>query len=165
DEWFLLSRAPVPEIEAYDGVLPAMIENGVGMVRRFLDGRESLTAAMLPLGRRQTWVTGTLFAPVLERYALDLKKETGIRIDIVPVVNRFFGETVTVAGLLTAEDILDTLHGREIGESIVLPGEIFRGPGRRSLDGVTPSTISNQLGCPVWLVTHEAGGWRAETVE
>ncbi|MGC9469087.1 MAG: DUF512 domain-containing protein [Anaerolineae bacterium] len=162
DEWYLLSGVPVPEIEAYDGLLPAMIENGVGMVRRFLDGREGLAAAVRPLGRHQTWVTGTLFAPVLDTYAASLDRDAELRIDVVSVANRFFGETVTVAGLLTVEDILDTLRGRHMGEAVVLPSDIFRGPERRSLDGATPSTLSDRLGRPVWLATCEAGSWYVE---
>ncbi len=160
DEWFLRAGVRVPEKAAYDGLLPAMIENGVGMVRRFLDERQSLGAALSGLGRRQTWVTGVLFAPMLMEYARTFSEETSTAIDVVPVVNRFFGETVTVAGLLTVEDILAALAERESGEVVVVPEEIFRGPMQESLDGRSARFLSESLGRPVYTAEIGDHGWK-----
>lgn len=159
DEWYVRAGAQVPEVEAYDGLLPAMIENGVGMVRQFLDERESLGAVLSQAGQRQTWITGTLFAPVLAAYARTFARQTSVDVDVVPVINRFFGETVTVAGLLTAQDILATLRRRVLGDVVVIPEEVFRGPGQQTLDGVTAAALEEALGCPVVLAVHENEGW------
>jgi putative radical SAM enzyme (TIGR03279 family) len=153
DEWYLRAALAVPEVEVYDNLLPAMIENGVGMVRRFLDGREKLTDTLDSAGDHQIWVTGTLFAPILSAYAGRYARQTGRRVEVVPVVNRFFGDTVTVAGLLTAQDVLAALSGLDLGSGIVLPGEMFRGPEGRSLDGQTPEFVQSSLGVPVYLVS------------
>jgi putative radical SAM enzyme (TIGR03279 family) len=153
DEWYLRVGVSVPDIVVYDNLLPAMIENGVGMVRRFLSGRPTLTAALDKLGTQQVWVTGTLFAPVLSAYAASYARQTGRHVDVVPVVNRFFGDTVTVAGLLTVEDVLDALQGRELGNAVVLPGEMFRGPGAISLDGQTRESVQTAVGVSVYVAT------------
>ncbi len=160
DEWFLRAGARVPEEAAYDGLLPAMIENGVGMARRFLDERQSLDVALSGLGRRQTWVTGVLFAPMLMAYARTFSEKTSIIIDVVPVVNRFFGETVTVAGLLTVEDVLAALGERDPGDVVVVPEEIFRGPNQESLDGHSARFLAESLARPVYTAEIGDNGWK-----
>lgn len=160
DEWFLRSGRTVPGRDAYDDLLPAMIENGVGMVRRFLDGRAALREALQALSARQTWVTGTLFAPVLDAEARAQEQDAGQAIDVAPVPNRFFGETITVAGLLTGADIVAALRQRrDLGDAIVIPEEVFRGPEGRSLDGMTPADVSRALGAPVYLAGVNRRGW------
>lgn len=154
DEWFMRSEAALPEAGAYDGLLPAMIENGVGMVRRFRDNRAALQAALVGLGRHQTWVTGTLFAAELATFARSVAAASNIRIEVVPVVNAFFGPTVTVAGLLTVADMIPALAARELGDAIVLPLEAFRGPEGQSLDGAQPASVQAVAGCEVYLA-----GW------
>jgi putative radical SAM enzyme (TIGR03279 family) len=157
DEWFLLSDTPVPELSEYDGLLPAMIENGVGMTRSFLEGQSRLSTALSGLGRAQTWVTGALFAPVLMGFARRFAEETAVEVEVVSVPNRFFGETVTVAGLLTVGDVLHALEGRDLGQVIVLPAEMFRGPEGRSLDGCAAQDIVRATNRPVTLVAHDGG--------
>lgn len=158
DEWFLRSGVAVPKVEDYDQLLPALIENGVGMVRQFTDTFDGLWSELKPLGTRQTWVTGVLFGPMLTGFARRLL-EDGVRIEVVPVTNRFFGETVTVAGLLTVQDIVAALDGRDLGDVVVVPGEIFRGPDRLSLDGSAPAALAAALGTPVALAEVQAEHW------
>jgi NifB/MoaA-like Fe-S oxidoreductase len=128
------------------------------MVRCFLDGAADLQDALAPLGNHQTWVTGTLFAPQLAAFARAFSRKTGVRADVLPVANRFFGETVTVAGLLTVDDIVNTLTGRDVGNAIVIPEAIFRGPEGHSLDGAAPETIQTTAGCPTYLVSQAVSG-------
>ena len=155
DEWFLRARAPLPDVAAYDDLLPALIENGVGTTRRFLDGWDPLVTVLSGLGRDQTWVTGELFAPTLRERAQLFAERSGSRVDVVSVRNRFFGETVTVAGLLTVEDVIHALKARDLGQSIILPGEMFRGPDGCSLDGEIPEAVARATDRPVYVVTQE----------
>jgi NifB/MoaA-like Fe-S oxidoreductase len=74
----------------------------------------------------------------------------------VPVVNHAFGETVTVAGLLTVADVLDTLTGVDIGDVLVLPGVMFRGPEGQSLDEHLPMDVSRAINRKV-CIAQEAG--------
>lgn len=161
DEWFLRAGVPVPPLVDYDGLLPALVENGVGMVRLFLDGWDALQAELAHLGGpRQTWVTGTLFAPVLWEKAQMFTAHTGLTADVVAVPNRAFGETVTVAGLLTVGDILAELREREIGDVLVLPDELFRGPNGCALDDKSAADIQQATGRPVFIVIQTDGRWQ-----
>jgi putative radical SAM enzyme (TIGR03279 family) len=128
DEWYLRLGEDVPETGAYDGL--DLTENGVGLVRRFLDTYRAKLVG-------HTLVTGTLFAPVLH---------SATNADVVPITNHFFGETVTVAGLLTGQDVIAQLQGRELGDVVVLPATMFGGPEGQSLDGMWPQEIGETLG-------------------
>jgi putative radical SAM enzyme (TIGR03279 family) len=153
DEWYLRAGVETPSLEAYDGLLPELVENGVGMVRLFEEGWSETQEELAALdGEGQTWVTGTLFAPVLRRHANGFQRSTGIEVEVVPVVNRSFGETVTVAGLLMAEDVLRALKDEGGKGVVVLPASVFRGPEDRSLDGCTPEELAEGLGRPVHLM-------------
>ena len=146
---------PVPPLAAYDGQLPFLVENGVGLVRRFMDGWAVTQATLAALGGvRQLWATGTLFAPLLQECAAAFTRETGIVAEVLPVANRTLGETITVAGLLTAGDVLAALQERAPRTEgvLVLPGVMFRGPGGRALDGLNPEDMSQIIGQPVHLV-------------
>jgi putative radical SAM enzyme (TIGR03279 family) len=135
DEWYLRLSQEIPPAEAYDGL--DLTENGVGLARRFLNHASRIT----PSGHAsRTFVTGTLFAPVLRSVA---------NANVIPVVNRFFGETVTVAGLLTARDVIAQLRERELGDVVALPPAMFGGPEGQSLDEMWPRDVEKALGRPV----------------
>jgi NifB/MoaA-like Fe-S oxidoreductase len=138
DEWYLRLGEPVPPMEAYDGL--DLTENGVGLVSRFEIADSKLQSAICNL-ESPTLVTGMLFAPVLRRVTARLA-----HVEVVPVVNRFFGETVTVAGLLTGQDVVAQLRERELGDVVVLPPAMFGGPEGQSLDGMWPQEVGEALG-------------------
>lgn len=151
DEFYLLAGVSVPRASEYDGF--PQIENGVGLVRVFLDDwakvRRRLAGGEVPIPQRMTWVTGVLFAPVLQQVAAWLGREQGVRVDVVPVDNRFFGETVTVAGLLTAGDVVDALRGRASGDWVVLPRAMLDHEGELTLDDRSPQWLEEALGARV----------------
>ena len=136
DEWYLRLGEPVPPVEAYDGL--DLTENGVGMVARFLS-----SGFEVPRSKPEavTLVTGTLFAPVLRQMVAE-----GPGAEVVAVKNRFFGETVTVAGLLTGQDVVEQLRGRDLGDVVVLPPAMFGGPEGQTLDEMWPEAIGGALG-------------------
>jgi NifB/MoaA-like Fe-S oxidoreductase len=150
DEWYLGLGEEVPPREAYDGL--DLTENGVGLTRRFLD-RHAGISDLKPPTSGITLVTGTLFAPVLRRVA-ERRFGNHPYMRVVPVVNRFFGETVRVAGLLTGEDVVAQLGGHDPGETVVLPPAMFAGPEGQSLDGKTPPDIAQALSCDV-VMAHD----------
>ncbi len=141
DEWYLQLDEDVPPAEHYDGL--DLTENGVGLTREFLTARRDRLRSQLPDLESPTLVTGTLFAPVLRSTVADLP------VEVVSVVNRFFGESVTVAGLLTAEDVITELQGRELPGVVVLPPAMFAGPEGQSLDEMWPGDVEQALGRPV----------------
>ncbi len=153
DEWYLRAGRPVPPMETYGEVLGHVIENGVGMVARFKAGIPALVETLGDLGgAKQTWVTGTLFANALARAARAVERAHGIEVEVVPVTNRRFGETVTVAGLLTVGDIVRTLEETGVGDRVIVPEEIFRGPEGRALDGKTVEALAETVNRPVHRV-------------
>jgi NifB/MoaA-like Fe-S oxidoreductase len=81
--------------------------------------------------------------------AAKFTRRTGIPVEVVPVPNRFLGETVTVAGLLTGQDVVAALGERELGTVVVLPGGMFRGPEGQSLDEMRPEDLARALDRPV----------------
>jgi putative radical SAM enzyme (TIGR03279 family) len=151
DEWYLRLGEAIPPRAAYDGL--DLRENGVGLVRSLLDRWRSVERTLSALGGPgQTWVSGELMAPVLEGLAAKFADRTGIRAEVVPVPNRFFGETVTVAGLLTGQDVIAYLRERPLQEQVVLPAVMFRGPEGQSLDEMRPDDLARALERPVFLV-------------
>ncbi|HEC34068.1 MAG TPA: DUF512 domain-containing protein [Chloroflexi bacterium] len=158
DEWYLRLEEPVPPLEAYDGL--DLTENGVGMVRRFLSSRFQI-GKIDPKPGTITLVTGMLFAPVLRRVVAGTAG-----VEVVPVVNRFFGEMVTVAGLLTAQDVIEQLQTRQPGEHVILPAAMFGGPEGQSLDEMRPEDIERALERPV-IIEHPASSieYQASSIE
>lgn len=151
DEFYLLAGKPVPPAEIYEGF--PQLENGVGLVRRFLDeAEEVLTAPLRPLKySAAVVVTGTLAFSLLQDFASRLEKKAGgPRLTVIPVKNIFFGPGVTVAGLLTARDVIRAVGGSSSGKPVVLPAAMFNEAGL-TLDDLTPSNIAEELGVSVYL--------------
>lgn len=153
DEWYMLARERVPSAGAYDGF--PQLENGVGLVRELVDDWEAVKGSleagrsMAFWGSKLTLVCGTLIAALLRSIACELSALTGVGVEVISVVNHFFGPTVTVSGLLTAQDVVGTLRGRDLGDMVILPRAMFDDPGKWTLDDWTPSQLSEQLGVPV----------------
>jgi putative radical SAM enzyme (TIGR03279 family) len=137
DEWYLGLGEEIPPLDAYDGL--NLAENGVGLTRAFLNKHAEISRLKSQISNL-TLVTGTLFAPVLQQMT------TGFaNVEVVPITNYFFGQTVTVAGLLTGQDVLSQLRGRELGDVVVLPPVMFGGPEDQSLDEMRPQDIGEAL--------------------
>jgi len=99
-------------------------------------------------------VCGTLIAPLLAETAAELRQLTGLEVEVIPVVNEFFGPTVTVSGLLTGGDVIAalqqrTLEGRDLGAVLFLPRTMFDANGEVTLDDMTPLEIGARLGTRV----------------
>ncbi len=138
DEWYLRLGESVPLLRDYDGL--DLTENGVGLVRQFLEVGERKLQSLISNLESPTLVSGDLFAPLLQTV-------TGL--EVIPVVNHFFGETVTVTGLLTARDVVAQLQDRKLGGVVVLPPAMFGGPEGQSLDGMWPEDVAEALERPV----------------
>jgi putative radical SAM enzyme (TIGR03279 family) len=122
DEMYLIGGLPLPEASYYDD--GALYENGVGAIRRFVDGFERGLAEVPRFeGRRIRLVTGGSMAPFLDERASALAAATAASVEVLQVENRYFGDTVTIAGLLGGRDILNALQGTQSGDLVVLPAE------------------------------------------
>ena len=157
DEVYLEAGLPLPSAAAYEGF--PVIEDGVGLVRRFTDG---FAAARRRLGRplaaprAVTIVTGTMFAPPL-RALVEGIRVGGLAISVAPVVNECFGRGIGVAGLLTGEDIRAQLAGRALGDEVLVPQVALSDKAGVFLDDLTPDEVGAALGVPVRAVEPTAG--------
>ena len=153
DEWYLLAGEEMPPAKSYDGY--PQLENGVGMLRLL---EEEFTQALKNcsgdrLSRKATIATGRLAAPFLERFlkALNVKfPETQIR--VIPIRNDFFGEAITVSGLVTGQDLAAQLYGKDLGERLLLPCNMLRSQEDVFLDDMTVKELSHKLGLPITIV-------------
>ncbi len=146
DELYLLAgRAELPPAAAYDGF--PVLSNGVGLLRSMLDEWCTLLEraprqARRPRARKVAWLTGGLAAPALERMADAWQAHAGWRPDVVRVTNTFFGEGVTVSGLLSGRDLIEALRALPADiEDVVLPRGPFGFDGRTTLDGVSAEDV------------------------
>lgn len=122
DEMYLIADRKIPGAAYYDD--GALYENGVGAVRRFVEGfDEGLDDLPRFDGRRIRLVTGGSMAPFIRALAPRLADATGADVDVVHAINHYFGETVTIAGLLGGDDILAALGESRADDVIVLPAE------------------------------------------
>ena len=122
DEMYLHAGRPLPAAEYYDSW--DLTENGVGSVSGFLTAfEEGLPDVPRLEGRRIRILTGFSMAPFLEELQPSLQEATGASVQLRPVVNEFFGESVTVAGLLSGRDLLEAAEDPEANDLILVPGE------------------------------------------
>ena len=152
DEFYLQAGLEPPPGCDYEGY--PLLEDGVGLVRRFSDGflraMRRLPRAVEP-PRSVSVVTGEMFAP---RLTALLEKVTveGLSVTVSPVSNEFFGGNIAVAGLLTGRDILRQLSRVPLGDLVLLPAVALRDAAGVFLDDLTPADLEAQLGVPVAAV-------------
>ncbi len=146
DEWYILAGEEVPEESRYDGYL--QLENGVGMLRLLTDEFEEAysQAAGDDRKREVSIATGLLAYPYIKQMAEKLQeKYTETVIHVYPVKNEFFGERITVSGLLTGQDLVRQLADRRLGERLLLPCSMFRSGEEVFLDDITREELSEAL--------------------
>lgn len=128
DEMYLIAGREIPDAGYYDD--GALYENGVGAVRRFIEGFDAGVSALPRFDDvRIRLVTGGSMAPFVRDLAPRLSAATGAEVDVVRAENRYFGETVTIAGLLGGEDILHALGDSRADDLVVLPAEALNADG------------------------------------
>ena len=104
-------------------------------------------------GRRVTVATGRLAAPILQEAARAVEAQyPEVRVQVLAVENRFFGERITVAGLLTGRDLKEQLSGRELVDALLLTENMFRDGTEAFLDDMTAGELSGALQVPITIV-------------
>lgn len=153
DEWYLLAEEELPEEERYDGYL--QLENGVGMLRllenEFIKAYDELEGD--DRKRHVSLATGRLAAPTIEKLIERLKeKYPDLKADIYPIRNDFFGELITVAGLITGQDLRNQLADKELGDVVLLPNNMLRSGEEVFLDDMTVTELAEALQIKVKIV-------------
>ncbi|MCI8639494.1 MAG: DUF512 domain-containing protein [Coprococcus sp.] len=158
DEWYILAEEEIPEAERYDGYL--QLENGVGMLRLLLDEFDAANEERLGDDRevRVSLATAKLAYPYLERMLERLKeKYPNLKAQLYEIRNDFFGERITVAGLLTGQDLAAQLKGKELGDVLLIPCNMLRSGEEVFLDDVTVEELSRILEVRIQIVGSGGG--------
>ncbi len=152
DEWYFLAGRDFPEEERYDGYI--QLENGVGMMRLMItEFNEAMDSALKyhgdhikNLNRTISLATGKLVYPCIRDFAKKAMDVCpGLKVNVYEIINEFFGERITVSGLLTGQDIIKQLKGKELGEQLFLPENLLRSGEDYLLDDVRLSDIESAL--------------------
>lgn len=153
DEWYLTTGKALPEAGRYDGYL--QLENGVGMVRLLLDEIDEELGSLKTSRRKDSFsiATGQLIFPVIKGIVDRMRVYfPDVDAKVYPVINHFFGESITVSGLLTGQDIADQLRDKELGSRLYLPENLLRSRTETLLDDMTLSGLSDALQVPIGIV-------------
>ncbi len=159
DEWYILAQEELPGEERYDGY--PQLENGVGMTRLLLSEfdreRERLRRERpipdLSVREEMSIATGRLAYPYILLMAERMMEDfPGLLIHVYAIRNDFFGEMITVSGLLTGQDILAQLKGKPLGRRVLLPQNVLRSGEEVFLDDLTLEELKNTLQVEINIV-------------
>ncbi|MBC5778719.1 DUF512 domain-containing protein [Blautia difficilis] len=153
DEWYILAGKKLPEETRYDGYL--QLENGVGMMRLLETEVKERLAGLEGDNREFTAsvATGKLAAPFIQQYMkLIQEKFPNIKVNVYTIRNDFFGERITVSGLITGTDLREQLKDRELGEKVLIPCNMLRSGEDVFLDDLTVDDIREALGTELVVV-------------
>lgn len=154
DEWFLIARQDLPPADHYEDY--PQLGNGVGSIRQFV--REFLSIAdrtlpaSLPAPRHYTWVVGNAVEQAFMPLTGRLNEVRNLRVTLAPLNSRYWGQEITVTGLLTGEDLMAGLADRKLGDGILLPSVMLKAGDRLFLDDCTVAEVSEELGVPIYPV-------------
>ena len=157
DEFFLIAERPLPDADYYEEY--PQYENGVGMLRSMLDEFESalkLCDESPENPRRVTMATGKSPYPVIKAMADKIEKTyNNIECNVVQIRNDFFGETITVTGLITAQDLIAQLKDKNLGTELLISESMLMRDKDIFLDDLTVSDVENQLGVTIRKVKND----------
>ena len=153
DEFYLGAELPLPDEDYYEGYM--QLDNGVGSLRSH---REEFFGALededaFECEKTVTVATGkAASAHITELCNAAQEKFAPLKINVVTVENRFFGENITVSGLIVGRDLIDALKGLELGEKVLIPKNMLRSDGDLFLDNVSIESAEKELGVPLVTV-------------
>ncbi len=165
DEFYILAGKEVPEAESYDGYL--QFENGVGMLRSFKD--EFYEALRNMEEEPEKWPERSEIRDISLAGGILMNREREIMLSRLsklyphikvrnyPIRNDFFGESITVSGLLTGKDIIAQLRDKELGDTLYLPESLLRAGTEILLDDLSLNDISGKLNVKVDIIPSD--GW------
>lgn len=156
DEWFILAEEEFPPESYYEGY--GQLENGVGMMRLLIDevGERLSELAGDERQRVVSIATAKLAYPTIRQLADALmRKFPNVKVQVFCIVNHFFGENITVSGLLTGQDIRTQLAGQSLGEELLLPENVLKADEAIFLDDISLKELSDSLQVPVNIIESE----------
>jgi putative radical SAM enzyme (TIGR03279 family) len=147
DEFYLLAEQEIPAFKEYEDFL--QIENGVGLISMFRQEFAGANYVRLQNARKKSIITGV----AAYEFISNLVKATSPDTQVFPIKNEFFGESITVAGLVTGQDIIRQLKGKDLGDEILIPKCMLRAGETVFLDDVTLDAVEKELNVSVRVVS------------
>ncbi|CAK7022225.1 DUF512 domain-containing protein [Tissierella sp.] len=151
DEFFASTKRELPKHDEYEGF--PQLENGVGLMKSFEDEvikELRLIKSTINSKKRYILATGTLAYDFMNRIKDKiLEKFNGLELMVIPIVNKFFGETITVSGLITGQDLVAQLKGYDNVDGIIVPRTMMKRDEEIFLDNLTIEEVSKALDIPV----------------
>lgn len=150
DEFFLIAERDIPDMEFYEDF--PQYENGVGMLRSLMDEFEKALEIAEWEGddRHVTIATGYSPYPIICQLAKQAEEKfPQLRCDVYRIRNDFFGDTITVTGLITAQDLIAQLRGKDLGEELLISSAMLRRNSDVFLDDLTVPDVERELGVPL----------------
>jgi putative radical SAM enzyme (TIGR03279 family) len=153
DEFYLMTNRDIPSRPEYEGF--PQLEDGVGLVRLFLDSLNRVRATMpkaIAKPASFTFVTGELAAPLLRTLAATLSEIDGVTVNVCAVHNWFFEGNINIAGLIVGGDIVRAMETFDVNETVVIPSVMLRDGEEVFLDEMTVDQLEEKLGRRVMVI-------------
>jgi putative radical SAM enzyme (TIGR03279 family) len=151
DEWFLIARQELPPPSHYEDY--PQIGNGVGSIRQFIKHFQDIASQQLPskleTPRSYTWVVGNAVEKAFEPLVEQLNTVEGLEVRLAALRSDYWGQEITVTGLLTGQDLLEGLLGKDLGDAILLPSLMLKQGDTRFLDDMTVEELTRHLGISI----------------
>lgn len=163
DEFFIKVEREIPDEDYYDDY--PQLDNGVGLIRSFYNEftEELEYCNEKPMNKKVTLATGVDFYPYLYELCRKAEEKFGVNIQVKKIINNFFGETITVSGLITGQDLYEQLKDCDLGEFLLLPGSMISDYTNHTenkdkfLDDMTVEELEEKLKTKI-LLTKGNGG-------
>lgn len=147
DEWFLIAGLDLPSAGDYEDY--PQIGNGVGSIRQFIQQFETAFEKLQPMQvepeRKLVWVVGNAVEKAFEPIVQQLNQIPGLSVHMAALCSRYWGQSITVTGLLTGQDLLEALQGQDLGDGILLPSVMLKQGEPRFLDDMTVEQLASLL--------------------
>ena len=152
DEFYVMANRKLLEYDEYEGFI--QFENGVGMIskleREIKDCLENISKEQISKVKKVSIATGhSAYEFMCEMAKCIMDKCPNIQINVHKIINNFFGDTITVSGLITATDIIDQLKGKDLGETLYIPRSMLKADEEIFLDNITLESLSDIMGIEV----------------
>jgi putative radical SAM enzyme (TIGR03279 family) len=150
DEWFLIAGEELPPESHYEDY--PQIDNGVGSISSFLQqfasAAKDLPEQVAP-PREFTWVVGNAVKKAFQPILQQLNQVDGLRVSMVALCSNYWGQKISVTGLLTGQDLLEGLQGKELGNAILLPAMMLKHGDACFLDDMSLEELACKLNTPI----------------
>ena len=154
DEWFLIARQDVPAESHYEDY--PQIGNGVGSIRLFLKQFQATAKEMLPSRidkpRRFSWVVGNAVEQAFQPLVKQLNAVENLEVNLIALRSEYWGQEITVTGLLTGQDLLTGLSGKDLAEGILLPSVMLKHDETKFLDDRTVAEVADKLNIEIFPI-------------